>query len=75
MSIRNAPEKTEFYHEPTTVAWMIVSHDELTFYEFLRLNEYRLGMELLHLLWSPELLQDAVLLQVQLPVPSLSRTK
>lgn len=34
MSIRNAPEKTEFYHEPTTVAWMIVSHDELTFYEY-----------------------------------------
>lgn len=52
--------KPELYHETITVGWLylIASHDEPTFEEFLRLNENRLNGELLHRFWSPELLQS-----------------
>jgi hypothetical protein len=52
--------KPELYHETLTVAWvrLIASHDEPAFDEFLKRNEYRLNVELLHRFWSPERLQS-----------------
>jgi hypothetical protein len=55
-------QRTEFYHETITVAWvrLIASHAESSFDEFLRLNEHRLNGELLHRFWSPELLNSDI---------------
>lgn len=52
--------RPEFYHETITMAWtrLVASHNEATFYEFLRLNEPRLNGGLLHRFWSPELLRS-----------------
>jgi len=46
------------YHETITVAWMylLATHHESTFEEFLAKNESRLGKDLLFRFWSPELL-------------------
>ena len=50
--------KPNLYHETMTVGWvrLIASHAEGSFAEFLAANEARLGKELLHRFWSPELL-------------------
>jgi hypothetical protein len=46
------------YHATITLAWvrLIAKHDEGSFAEFLRDNEWRLNRELLHRFWTPELL-------------------
>jgi len=46
------------YHETITTAWvrLLASHDEKSFAEFLKDNEYRLNKDLLHRFWTPELL-------------------
>jgi hypothetical protein len=71
-------EKPDLYHETLTIAWvrLIASHDEPSFDEFLRLNEYRLNKDLLHRFWSPERLgseqaRKAWLApdKMQLPIP------
>lgn len=50
--------KPELYHETMTAGWvrLIASHAEASFQEFLAANEARLGKDLLHRFWSPELL-------------------
>lgn len=52
---------TGLYHETITTAWvrLLASHDEPTFTEFLARNEQRLGKDLLHQFWSPDLLTSA----------------
>lgn len=69
--------KPELYHETMTVAWvrLIASHDEATFDEFLRLNQHRLNVDLLHRFWSPERLsrsqaRAAWLAPDRMPLPS-----
>ena len=49
--------KPELYHETITAGWvrLIASHAEGSFAEFLAVNEARLGKDLLHRFWSPEL--------------------
>jgi len=46
------------YHETITTAWvrLLASHDENSFAEFLKDNEYRLNKNLLHRFWTPDLL-------------------
>jgi hypothetical protein len=46
------------YHETITTAWvrLLSTHHEAEFVEFLVANEHRLGIELLHRFWTPELL-------------------
>jgi hypothetical protein len=48
------------YHETITTAWvrLIATHQESSFAEFLRVNEPRLNLELLHRFWTPELLRS-----------------
>ena len=50
--------KPELYHETITVGWvrLVASHAEGSFEEVLAANEARLGTDLLHRFWSPELL-------------------
>jgi hypothetical protein len=50
--------KPELYHETITAGWvrLIASHTEGSFAEFLAVNEARLGKDLLHRFWSPEVL-------------------
>jgi hypothetical protein len=52
---------TGLYHETITAAWvrLLASHDEPTFAEFLARHEARLGKDLLHKFWTPELLASA----------------
>ncbi|MCC6539055.1 MAG: hypothetical protein IT162_15995 [Bryobacterales bacterium] len=52
---------TGLYHETITAAWvrLLATHAEPTFAEFLEHNEARLGKDLLHRFWSPELLASA----------------
>jgi len=46
------------YHETITTAWvrLLATHRENNFDEFLRENEARLSIGLLHRFWSPEVL-------------------
>jgi hypothetical protein len=48
------------YHETVTTAWvrLVSTHQEPTFSEFIRLNEYRLNRTLLHRFWTPALLDS-----------------
>jgi hypothetical protein len=48
------------YHETITAGWMwlLATHQEATFEEFLQANEARLGPDLLQRYWSPEALES-----------------
>ena len=48
------------YHETITTAWvrLIATHDEKSFDEFLKANEHRLNLDLLHRFWTPALLRS-----------------
>ena len=49
---------TQLYHETITTAWvrLLATHHEHSFEDFLRENEARLSVGLLHRFWTPELL-------------------
>jgi hypothetical protein len=46
------------YHETITAGWvwLLASHQEATFDEFLQANQARLNPDLLYQFWSPEVL-------------------
>ena len=46
------------YHETITAAWvrLLATHEEASFAEFIKDNEYRLNKDLLHRFWTPEAL-------------------
>lgn len=46
------------YHETITTAWvrLLATHHETSFAEFLKENEARLSIDLLHRFWTPEVL-------------------
>jgi hypothetical protein len=49
---------SHLYNETVTIGWvrLIATHREPTFTDFLRENESRLNLQLLHRFWTPELL-------------------
>ena len=49
---------SHLYNETVTIAWvrLISTHCEPSFADFLRENESRLNLQLLHRFWTPELL-------------------
>jgi hypothetical protein len=60
-SIRRFAERhavSHLYNETVTIAWvrLISTHRESSFADFLRENESRLNLQLLHQFWTPELL-------------------
>jgi hypothetical protein len=48
----------QLYHETITTAWvrLLATHHEASFNEFLRENEARLSIGLLHRFWTPQVL-------------------
>jgi hypothetical protein len=51
---------THVFHETVTSAWvkLIATHHEATFNDFIRKNERRLTLGLLHRFWTPETLSS-----------------
>jgi hypothetical protein len=46
---------SHIYHETLTIAWLrlLASHREPDFAQFMRENEHRLNLQLLHRFWTP----------------------
>jgi CDP-diacylglycerol--glycerol-3-phosphate 3-phosphatidyltransferase len=51
---------SHIFHETVTAAWvkLIATHHEATFEDFVRDNEHRLNLALLHRFWTPDALNS-----------------